>query len=228
MIKALIFDFDGTLVDFVESDIASLKYIHNLTGLNHEEYVFIERAISNLIHFHELVDKGEVDPKTMHRYRLFNTFQELGYKWDEFYVDLYKVNLLHETKPYPGADNLLRFLLTKRKLGLITNAYDPEMQKQRIRASGLFDFFDEILIAGEEIYSKPDPQAFHLMSKRLNLKSTECAFIGDSPEFDIQGANSAGMTTILIHRSKRQIRQKPDYQVDSIDELGILLKKLIA
>ncbi len=92
----------------------------------------------------------------------------------------------------------------------------------------IFDFFDEILIAGEEIYSKPDPQVFHLMSKRLNLKSTECAFIGDSPEFDIQEANSAGMTTILIHRSKRQIRQKPDYQVDSIDEIGILLKKLFA
>jgi phosphoglycolate phosphatase-like HAD superfamily hydrolase len=34
MIKALIFDFDGTLVDFVESDIASLKYLYRLTGMN--------------------------------------------------------------------------------------------------------------------------------------------------------------------------------------------------
>ncbi len=228
MIKALIFDFDGTLVDFVESDIASLKYIYRLTGMNHGEDVFIERAISNIIHFHELVDKGEVDPKTMHRYRLFNTFNELGLQWDEFYVDRYKAKLLHETKPYPGADNLLRSLLTKGKLGIITNAYDPEMQLKRIEASGLFDFFDEILIAGEEVYSKPDPQAFHLVSKRLDLEPAECIFIGDSPEFDIQGANSAGMITILIHRSGKQVRHKPDYQVYSIEELGILLGKLIA
>lgn len=228
MIKAFVFDFDGTLVDFVESDIASLKYIYSLTGMNHREDVFIEKAISNIIHFHELVDKGEADPRTMHRYRLFNTFKELGFQWDEFYLDRYKTNLLHKTKPYPGADNLLRFLLTKGKLGLITNAYDPEMQRKRIIASGLFDFFDEILIAGEEIYSKPDPQTFHLMSKRLNFKPIECIFIGNSPEFDIQGANSAGMITILIHRSRKQIGQKPDYQVDSIEELGILLEKLIA
>ena len=31
MFKAVLFDFDGTLVDFVESDIASLKYIHGKT-----------------------------------------------------------------------------------------------------------------------------------------------------------------------------------------------------
>jgi phosphoglycolate phosphatase-like HAD superfamily hydrolase len=98
IIKALIFDFDGTLVDFVESDIASLKYIYRLTGINHGEDVFIERAISNIIHFHELVDKGEVDPETMHRYRLFNTFKELGLQWDEFYVDRYKRKTWHNYK----------------------------------------------------------------------------------------------------------------------------------
>jgi phosphoglycolate phosphatase-like HAD superfamily hydrolase len=80
MIKALIFDFDGTLVDFVESDITSLKYIFSLTGVNHGEDIFVERAISNIIHFHELVGKGEVDPETMHKYRLFNTFKELGFR----------------------------------------------------------------------------------------------------------------------------------------------------
>lgn len=163
----------------------------------------------------------------MHRYRLFNTFKELGFQWDEFYVDRYKANLLNETKPYPGADNLLRSFLTKGKLGIITNAYDPEMQMKRIEASGLLDFFDEILIAGEEVYSKPDPQVFHLMRKRLDLEPTECTFIGDSPEFDIQGANSAGMMSILIHKNIRQIRHKPDYQVDNIEELGRLLEKLI-
>lgn len=32
MIRAVIFDFDGTLADFVESDIASLRYIYNLAN----------------------------------------------------------------------------------------------------------------------------------------------------------------------------------------------------
>jgi len=59
------------------------------------------------------------------------------------------------------------------------------MQMKRIEASGLFDFFNEILIAGEEVYSKPDPQAFYLVSKRLDLEPAECIFIGDSPESDI-------------------------------------------
>ena len=45
MFKAVLFDFDGTPVDFVESDIAFLKYIHGKTVTDASPELFTEKAI---------------------------------------------------------------------------------------------------------------------------------------------------------------------------------------
>lgn len=45
MIRAVVFDFDGTLVDFINSDVSALKYIHRLTGTITEENEFVDTAI---------------------------------------------------------------------------------------------------------------------------------------------------------------------------------------
>ncbi len=70
MVKAVIFDFDGTLVDFVNSDIACLACILSDTNANVTLEEFIDRAVFHIMEFHELVDSGEVNPLTMHHYLL--------------------------------------------------------------------------------------------------------------------------------------------------------------
>ena len=228
MIKAVIFDFDGTLVDFVNSDIACLKHILGEADTNVDPEEFIERAVFHIMEFHVLVDSGKVNPLTLHGYRLVNTFNDLGISWDKRYVDMYKANLLENTKPYPGVRALMSNLQDNVKLGILTNAYDPEMQTKRIRASGLFDFFDRIQISGEEEYAKPNSKAFYLICNRLGNKPEECVFIGDSPKYDIDGAITAGLQTILIQRENNDLEIEPDYRVDSVEELEPILKIMIA
>lgn len=228
MVKAVIFDFDGTLVDFTNTDIECLKLILKKTGAQVEPDAFIESAISHIIFFHELVDSGEENPLNLYHYRLFHAFSDFGTSWDKTFVDCYKQFLLERTTPYKRVSDILSYLHGKVKLGILTNAYDPVMQTKRIQASGLSEFFDIIQISGEEKYAKPDPKAFHIICNRLNSRSEECILIGDSPRNDIDGAITAGLQAILIQKENTGSVVNPDYRVDSIEEIEPILKKLIA
>lgn len=228
MVKAVIFDFDGTLVDFKNTDIECLKLILKKTGVPVKPDAFVESAISHILSFHKLVDSGEENPLNLNRYRLFHTFSDFGISWDTTFVNCYKQFLLERTTPYKRISDILSYLHGKVKLGILTNAYNPVMQTKRIQASGLSEFFNEIQISGEEKYAKPDPEAFHIICNRLNSRPEECIFIGDSPKYDISGAIAAGLQTILIQKENTGSTVNPDYRVDCIEEIEPILKKIIA
>ncbi len=227
MVKAVIFDFDGTLVDFINTDVECLKLILKETGAQVEPDSFVDRAVFHIISFHELVDSGKANTHSLHHYRLSNSFSDFGLSWDEDFVDRYKQILLERTTPYPGVPNLLSYLQGKAKLGILTNAYDPILQTKRIQASGLADFFDRIQISGEEIYAKPDPDAFHLICNRLRIRPEECIFVGDSLKYDIEGALAAGMQTILVQREEYLLKNDSNSRVTSVMELRQILRGMI-
>jgi len=228
LIKAVIFDFDGTLVDFVNSDTESLAGILSETNSSAAVKDFVDRAVFHIMKFHELASSGAVDPLTMHHYRLVNTFRDYGIAWNDVIVERYKAKLLEHTKPYPGAETLLRKLNDHVKLGILTNAYDPVMQTKRIRAAGLIDYFQCIQISGEEKYAKPDSQAYKLVCQRLLIRPEECVFVGNSPKYDIDGAIRTGMKTVLIENGVSDLHIDPDFIVGSIEEVEPILSKMIA
>lgn len=176
--------------------------------------------------FHDLVDRGDIDSLLMFQYRLSYAFEKMGMAWNNRFTDLYKLQLLRETEAYPGACDLLKHLMNKVKLGLITNAYDGVLQRRRIEASGLTRFFHEILIAGEVGVAKPDQNIFLLMCRKFNVPSEECLFIGDSIHYDITGAASAGMKTVL-YGADESVSGAPNYRAKDIQELALLVEKIL-
>jgi len=94
MFKAILFDFDGTLVDFVASDIQSLKWLHSRTDSAIEFDGFLETSVDEIMRFHELVTKKEIDPLLMHEFRLRNTFARHNITWNNNYITLYRNKLL--------------------------------------------------------------------------------------------------------------------------------------
>ncbi|MEA3266041.1 MAG: HAD family hydrolase [Candidatus Fermentibacteria bacterium] len=226
MIRAVIFDFDGTLADFVESDTAALKYIHGLTDSDCTAAEFTEASVEGITQFHELVVGGKIDPVLMFKYRLSYAFEKKGMIWEDRFTDIHRKLLLKETKAYSGTEDMLKNLVNRVKLGLITNASDSVLQRQRIEASGLGELFQEILIAGEVGLSKPDSEIFLLMSRTLDVLPEECLFVGDSVLYDITGAASAGMQTVLygVNRSDSKVA---DYRAENIQELRILIEEML-
>lgn len=103
--------------------------------------------------------------------------------------------------PYPGAAELLDGLRKQGyRLGLITNGTGAR-QRQKLALLGLDAAFDAVLISGEFGAAKPDVSIFREMSRRLETPPERLAFVGDSPETDILGANRAGMVSVRVKTS---------------------------
>ena len=77
------------------------------------------------------------------------------------------------------------------KIGLITNTFSDE--RDMIRSSRLFPYFDEAIISYEQGIRKPDPEIYQCMIERLNLKPEECLYVGDGGSRELYGAKEAGM-----------------------------------
>jgi len=137
VIEAIVFDFDGTLVDFVDSDTKSLKHLHSVVEAKVSFDEFLETAVDEIMEFHRLVDQRLIDPLLMHRFRLEKTFKAHGMQWDDSALEIYKAELFRTCVPFDGVVEVLVQLRERFKLGLITNAYDGVEQRKRIAFSGL-------------------------------------------------------------------------------------------
>lgn len=227
MINAILFDFDGTLVDFITSDIYSLNCLHSHLGLAVCFDDFLETAVSEIMKFHQLVEAEEVDPLLMHQFRLEHTLNQYNISWNDDYLAFYRNKLFASCQPFAGVTNLLSMLKQKTKVGLITNAYDPMEQQERIKRAGLSVYFDVIVIAGELNIYKPDPAIFTHTLNLIETAPNESVYIGDSIQHDILGAKSVGMKTILLSKQISRGKGIADHVVPNIGELSALLEHLL-
>jgi putative hydrolase of the HAD superfamily len=77
------------------------------------------------------------------------------------------------------------------KIGLISNTYSDE--RDAIRQSVLFPYFDVALISYEQGIRKPAPELFTKMTKELGVKPEECLYVGDGGSKELFAAREAGM-----------------------------------
>lgn len=131
--------------------------------------------------------------------------------------------------PYPETGKLLETLRGQGyRLGVITNG-PGFRQRQKLALLGLTDTFEEILISGEFGKNKPDPSIFLEMSRRLEIPAERLAFVGDSMDTDIVGANQAGMYAIRVKTSPDWHNVEAvhaDCAINDIFELPGLLERL--
>lgn len=92
----------------------------------------------------------------------------------------------------PGAEEVLRELSTAYRLGMITNGYS-DSQRGRLRAAGLLDVFNPLLISEEIGVAKPDARIFEMALKQLRLPPQAVLYVGDSISHDYQGCQAAGI-----------------------------------
>lgn len=227
MINAILFDFDGTLVDYVDTDICSLRWLHSHLGLSIPFETFLDTAVEEIMNFHELVDKKKIDPLSMHRFRLKRTFARYNLEWNDLFIELYQKRLIEQCTPFWGVEKLLSGIRKKVKTGIVSNAYDGFEQRERIRNSGIEDLFDVIIIAGDLGVFKPDPSIFSYALNCLNVSANQAVYVGDSVYYDVAGAKSAGMKTVLFNISRKKDSYVADYFALGIGELEEIFNQLL-
>ena len=98
---------------------------------------------------------------------------------------------------FPKTREVLEQLSSQFKLGLLTNGA-PDLQREKIAASGCEDLFSAIIISGEYGVGKPEPAIFAHLLQKLGVTSSEAMMVGNSLERDMAGARAAGMVSVWM------------------------------
>jgi len=113
------------------------------------------------------------------------------------------------------------------KIGLISNTMWPgEFHRQEMARSRLLPYFDHVLFSSEVGIWKPQPGIYHLCLDTLGVSPAEAVFVGDMPEHDIVGAQRAGMRGILKRNDGNQPGAvRPDAEIVQLSELPALIER---
>jgi len=121
----------------------------------------------------------------------------------------------------PDAKETLARLKPSFQIGLLTNGA-PDLQREKIAASGLANFFDAVAVSGDHGTGKPNPRIFHLLLSELGAPAEAAVMVGNSLARDIAGAQSAGIArTVRLHvpGSEEFAAVTPDHTINALHEL---------
>ncbi|MGN0459020.1 MAG: HAD family hydrolase [Eubacterium sp.] len=194
MIKAVLFDFDETLQDrtlafegymdsFLDTflpkldDVTRKKYKNDMVKTGNGGYVNRINYYQNLVDMWNWQDAPDASVLADHYDKTFG---------DHNVIFEHSVPLLKELKS------------RGYKVGVITNG-PSYLQNHKMDTSGLRPYCDIVLVSGDVGVHKPDPQLFRIAADKLGLDTGECAYVGDHPVNDIEGALSAGMMAIRMN-----------------------------
>jgi putative hydrolase of the HAD superfamily len=217
VIRAVLFDLDGTLFDRDTSvrTLIARQYDRFADALGH---VPKETFITRFMHLDArgYAPKDVVYQHLIAEYHLHDcVLQDL---YDHFYATYHDC-----CTPFPGLNELLNQLRAyDLKLGIITNG-GHIFQMRTIEALNIGRFFGAILTSEQEQLKKPDARLFHRAVQRLGVLASEAVFVGDHPIVDIAGARTAGLKAIW----RRDLFWEPPPDADGvIDHLPELESQL--
>ncbi len=124
-------------------------------------------------------------------------------------------------KPWPDAVAALRKLKASGVRIITIANFSPKMLRANAEGAGITDLFDELLSTEANHTYKPDPRAYELGMKRLNLKKEEIVFAAFGG-WDAYGAKSFGYTTYWVNRFNLPVEElgiKPDKTSNNMDGL---------
>lgn len=125
----------------------------------------------------------------------------------------------------PDAKETLARLKPAYKIGLLTNGA-PDLQREKIAASGLAGFFDAVAVSGEHLIGKPKPGIFHILLRELGVPPEAAIMVGNSLARDIVGARAAGIASTVwlkVPGSEEFADVTPDHTITALHELPALL-----
>lgn len=189
MIKSVIFDLDGTLLDRNKSLV---NFINEQYERIIKDFKYVDK-LSFLKRFIELDNRGYTWKDVVYQ-KLVKEF-ELPLDWNDLLSD-YKVGFSSHAIAFPNTIELLERLKQKGyMLGMITNGFG-DFQARNIQAIGISNYFDVILISEIEGIRKPNPAIFIRAAEKLQSSPEECVYVGDHPINDVLASRDVGMKGI--------------------------------
>ena len=209
MLKAVIFDWDGTLAETREAVIQSFQTVLTDAGCKvSDEFIVRLMGVGTKKTIIEAF-------KTCNKRLNVSILEELTNKKVEIQVKNTK-----KVKLMAGAFELLQELYGKTKIALATMSGRQVIDKL-LKEKNIKKYFDVVITANDVSKPKPDPEVFIVSASKLGIDTQKCLVIEDSV-FGLRAAKIAKMKCIGIPSgaySKEELtKEKPQLLIDSLVE----------
>lgn len=223
--KAIIFDLDNTLLNFEISERQAI--IGGLQGCEIflDLYGVAEPHFLEIFEFYnsqywkqresftpdELIEKSYQDTLARFNIRPASVSQLSQTYW-------YIFN--HSKIMEPGACEVLNILICSYRLAVITNGL-TSTQLSRMRAAAIDRYFEVVVVSEAIGFAKPSRKIFDHALSRLDLKTTEVLYIGNSLKYDFEGAKQADVDFCYYNRNKESLLEevRPKFVVEKLSDL---------
>jgi len=216
MLKAVIFDMDGVLID---SEIEYLK--RNLEFARKKNPSVVLEDLFGMVG----TSRGDC-------WGCFAKAINNGQSWQELREEYYASRNVYEEIDYQA-------IFRKEVPGILQSLKDMGLRIALASSTGLplitrvlelnqIRPFFEVVVSGAQFErSKPDPEIYHYTAKQLGLKESECLVIEDST-VGVTAASRAGMKiAALIDHRFRFDQSAADYRMETLDEIPGIARQLL-
>jgi putative hydrolase of the HAD superfamily len=230
-IRAVLFDFGGTLYDYATlapAEAESLVELARWAGVDAEPLAVLRahRAAMRRV-FHGYLPRRFYLHRDLFRDALIGMLEDLGAAPQTEHLDRYRaLQWQRHQRDFTLREGVVETLRALRAhgvhLGIVSNI-DEDQLAHLLALGQLEPHFDSILSSEEARSCKPDRGIFTEALRRAGCGADEALFVGDTIAQDIAGANRAGMRSVLLwHRDDRAPPLEdptPDHVIRRIPEV---------
>jgi len=208
MIKAILFDFDGTIVD--SDHVTFLEFVNLM-----KNYKYPVPTNEQLLKFRGLPAIEII--KKLHPQLSDQKVQEM-YEFKNINADRF----MPKIKLFPNVNNVLKKLSSKFKLAVVTSRRRRGVNLL-LKQHHLEELFLVTITKDDVVNFKPHAEGILKAIKMLKIEMDESVYVGDA-EADVATANNAGITCVLISKDKEDYGAK--FHLSEIIKLPLLIKKM--
>lgn len=222
-------DLDDTLWDFKSNSRVSLRQVYEEFSLSRYYPLFDEFYDTYTVRNGELwqlYHHGKISKTDLITERFRYPLQRVGIIDDRLSILLnhsYLDILSSQSILIKGAESQLQYLSAKYRLFVISNGFQ-EVQFKKMRASGISDYFQQVILSEDAGVTKPHPDIFTYALKQSGATCQNSIMIGDNYDADIVGAYESGIDQVFFNPDdKPKDSVIPTFEIKNWTEISTIL-----
>lgn len=223
MINTILWDVDGTLLDFTAAEKAAIKTLFREFNLGQCSDEMIKRYSETNKTYWQRLERGEI---TKHevlvgRFKEFFKSEGLDSSVAEDFNSLYQLYLGDTIVYHDDSLEIVKSLQGRVRQYVVSNG-TVEAQLKKLRLSGLGELMDGIFLSEHIGVEKPNIEFFDRVFEEIGSADRSSILIaGDSLTSDIQGGNNAGIVTCWYNPQgdKAPDKYRIDYEISDLHQI---------
>jgi HAD superfamily hydrolase (TIGR01509 family) len=184
LLKGVIFDVDGTLLD--SNDAHALSWVEAFAEAGYDVPLEVVRPLIGM-------GADKLLPKTIG----ISHDSDEGKRLVKRHSEIFEQRHLPRLRPFKGARDLVQRIRSDGLKALVATSARNEQLTELLKAANVEDLMEERATASDAKRSKPDPDIVQAAIEESGISHKHLVMIGDTP-YDIEAATKAGVRTIAF------------------------------